>query len=140
MKPVAWVFLLVCAAPLVAATGSDDAEAVEPHTDMRKEIHAIYRYEPSARVTPPPAPFLAHPTAEADRHEISEPAPAPLRDTRSMNELHRAIVQEEADARSAAIASKLGIGVSTVSLGGRWKAGVATAFYIPVMVGIGFSW
>ena len=57
-----------------------------------------------------------------------------------MNELHRAVVQEAAEARSAAIASKLGIGLSTVSLGGRWQAGVATAFYIPVMAGIGFAW
>ena len=63
-----------------------------------------------------------------------------LRSARQMNELHRAVVQEAAEARSAAIASKLGIGLSTVSLGGRWQAGVATAFYIPVMAGIGFAW
>ncbi len=140
MKPATLAFLLLSASPLVASSGADDPQSFVPQTDIRKEIHSIYRYEPSARVTPPPPPFLARVANPPEPLEISEPAPEPLRSARQMNELHRAIVQEAADARSAAIASKLGIGVSTVSLGGRWRAGAATAFYIPVMVGIGFAW
>ena len=140
MKPAALVFLLLSGVPLVAFAGADGSQASYPQTDIKKELRSLYRYEPSARVTPPAAPFLARASEGPARLEIAEPAPEPLRDTRQMNTLHRAVVQEAADARTAAIASTLGIGLSTVSLGGRWQAGVATAFYIPVMAGIGFTW
>ncbi len=140
MKTAAWVLLLVSAAPFAVAGGADDPDSSVPQTDIKKELRSIYRYEPSTRVAAPAAPFLAHTPAEPAHLEISEPAPEPLRTARQMNELHRAIVEETAEARSAAIASRLGIGVSSVSLGGRWQAGVATVFYIPVMAGIGFSW
>ena len=68
------------------------------------------------------------------------PARSAPRDSRKMDDLHASLAQEKADARSAAIASKLGIGVSSVHLGGNLVAGVATVFYIPIAVGIGFSW
>ena len=38
------------------------------------------------------------------------------------------------------VASRLGIGVSSVHLGRYLVAGAATAFYIPVAIGVGVTW
>jgi hypothetical protein len=57
-----------------------------------------------------------------------------------MNHLHEAVLREQADARAAMVASRLGIGVSSVHLGRYLVAGAATAFYIPVAIGVGVTW
>jgi len=57
-----------------------------------------------------------------------------------MNRLNEAIVQERADARAALVASRLGIGVSSVRVGRYFSVGAATAFYLPVEVGLSVIW
>jgi hypothetical protein len=139
MKAAALVFVLASAARLAAETDPSDPDAFVPQTNLRKEIHAIYRYEAAAKAPAPAAPVLSPKPSPTLHPDFSEGSPAP-RDTRRINRLNAAIVQEEADARSAAVARKLGIGLSTVPLGDGWRAGVATAFYVPVMVGLGVAW
>jgi hypothetical protein len=101
---------------------------------------SMYKYEPNKIEPAPQAPLLAPRVSETGGQVIMAPARSALRDSRKMDDLHASLAQEKADARSAAIASKLGIGVSSVHLGGNLVAGVATVFYIPIAVGIGFSW
>jgi hypothetical protein len=140
MKAAALVFLLASAARLAAETDPNDPDAFVPQTNLRKEIHAIYPYEPAAQAPAPAAPVLSPKPSPTSHPDFSEAGPSSPRATRRLNRLNAAIVQEEAEARSAAVARKLGIGLSTVPLGGGWRAGVATAFYIPVMVGVGIAW
>ncbi len=107
---------------------------------MGMEIQSVYKFEPHAWVAPPKAPFLAHEPSQPEVREISEsPAPA-LSESRVMNRLHAAIVQEHADARAAMVASRLGIGVSSVRMGKNFALGAASAFYIPVAVGVSVVW
>jgi len=138
MKSAASLLLFVSAAACAAA-GSDPDPGAYPHTDIRREILSVYRYEATAKEPPPVIPLPARRLVQAASQEVLAPAPAP-RDTRKMNALRAAIVQEEADARSAASASRLGIGVRSVQLGRHLVAGAATVFYIPVAVGIGAIW
>jgi|CZKI01.1.fsa_nt_gi hypothetical protein len=139
MKPAAFVLLLVSA--VAVAAGEDrDPGAVVPQTDIRKEAVSFYKYDPRARVPSPLPPFLAREAPPPPGQSLVNSAPSDLRKPHVLNRLHAAVLREQADARTALVASRLGIGVSSVRVGGPLVAGVATAFYIPVAVGIGFSW
>lgn len=139
MKSLALVFLFVSTAALAA--GQDrDSDAVIQATDVRKEILSVYKFEPQARIQSPPGPFLAHEATEPERHDLVNAAPSSLADSKAMNHLHAAILQEKADARAAMVASRLGIGVSSVRVGRYLVAGAATVFYIPIAVGVGVVW
>jgi hypothetical protein len=139
MKSAVLLFLFVSAAPWAAAGGDSDPGAY-PQTDIRREILSVYRYEAPAKDPGPATPFLTPKAIQAASQEILAPAPTTLRDARRLNNLRAAVVQQEADARSAAIASRLGIGVRSVQVGRHLVAGAATVFYVPVAVGIGVIW
>ncbi|HEY1764290.1 MAG TPA: hypothetical protein VGF85_05155 [Opitutaceae bacterium] len=141
MKAIAWIALIIFPALLAAEADPNDPDALVPVTNLQKEIHAIYRYEPHPRpYTPKPPPFLVPKESAPARPDFDQTPPAEPRNVREMRRLDAAIVQEKADARKAEVAKNLGIGLQTVPLGGPWYAGAATAFYIPVLVDVGFHW
>jgi hypothetical protein len=140
MKATVLIFLFAFPAALAAQIDPSDPDAFVPATNLRKEIHAIYRYEPQAATPAPAAPFLAPRPAAPAQTDFVESAPVQPQNSREMNRLAGVIVQEQVDAKAALVAKNLGIGLVGVPLGRHWFVGAATAFYIPVMIGIGASW
>jgi hypothetical protein len=139
MKTAAIALLFASSASFAAGDDGNSSGSI-PRTDIRAEIQSVYKFEPHAWVPPPSAPFLAHEVSQPEVRDIAEsPAPA-LSESRVMNRLHAAVVQEHADARAAMVASRLGIGVRSVRLGRHFALGAATAFYIPVAVGFSLVW
>lgn len=140
MKAIVWFALIASPALLAAETDPNDPDAFVPATNLRKEIHSIYRYEAQPHPHPPRAPIFAPKASEPAQPDFADAAPVENGNSRAMRRLGAAIVQEKNDAHNAMVAKNLGIGVWSTPIGGGWHAGVATAFYIPVFVGIGLSW
>ena len=140
MKAIAWIALIALPALLAAETDPNDPDAFAPATNIRKEIHSVYRYVPQAHPLPPTAPIFVAKAAEVPRQDFVDAAPLENGNSRTMRRLGVAIAQEKTDARNAMVAKNLGIGLWTKPIGGGWFAGAATAFYIPVFVGVGISW
>jgi hypothetical protein len=139
MGPPAIAVLLTATAAL--APGEEvDTGAAPPKTDIRKEILAPYRFVPHDAAPELPAPFLAPPAPASGNQRLSMPAPSEFREPRMLNQLDAAILREQAGARDARMASRLGIGASTVRVGKHVVLGAATAFYVPVGVGLGIVW
>jgi len=140
VKAAALLLLFASAAALAAGEDRDPAAAV-PKTDIRREALSLYKYEPHAGAPAPLPPFLAHETPPPPPSpSLIDAAPSDLRRPHMMNRLNEAIVQERADARAALVASRLGIGVSSVRVGRYFSVGAATAFYLPVEVGLSVIW
>jgi hypothetical protein len=139
LKSAAIALLFASTAALAAGDDGNSCGSI-PQTDIRLEIQSVYKFEPHAWVSSPPAPFLAHEASQPDLHDIVESPPPALSESRVMNRLHAAVVQERANSRAAMVASRLGIGVSSVRLGRYFALGAATAFYIPVAVGVSVVW
>jgi hypothetical protein len=139
MKLVALILLFASTAAFAA--GQDgNPDAVVQETNVRKEILSAYKFDPQPGVQSRPAPFLAHDASRTESPDLVNAAPSSLADSKAMNHLHEAVLREQADARAAMVASRLGIGVSSVHLGRYLVAGAATAFYIPVAIGVGVTW
>jgi hypothetical protein len=139
MGPAA-LAVLVASATALAAGDDSYSGPVYPSTDMRREILSPYRYVPHPVEPSPPAPFLAKRPPPPGDQRLAEPAQSDLREPHVLNRLDAALLREQSDARAARVASRLGIGVSSVRLGKHVVLGAATAFYVPVGVGLGIVW
>lgn len=131
--------LLAVSAVSLAAGEDNGSDYVIPHTDFRRVLQSEYKFVPHPAGQSQPAPSVKQETSRPAIPDLVNAAPDAHRQ-RVMNHLDPVLLQEEADARSAAMASKLGIGVQSVHVGRYLVAGAATVFYIPVAVGIGFAW
>jgi hypothetical protein len=137
MRSAALSLLLGSICPLAAVGAPDDATD-PPHTNIRKELLAEYKFEATTRDPTLPAPLLANASAAPQDPNLVEMAPYTVRETPKMNALNADIVAQEASARTEAITRKLGIGMHVAPLGPVGLYAV-TVFYIPVQVGFGFS-
>lgn len=118
-------------------------EETPPQPDMRKQMLSEYRYapDPLAARTPPPSPGSAPkatPTPSAASDVITMDTYT-VRETVGMNALTTSLREEKAAAHTAMMMDKLGVGLHVVRVG---KVGLfaGTIFYIPFVVGVGFSW
>lgn len=144
MKIAALVLLLASICRLGADGGPDSGSDVQ-HTNIRKELLSEYKYgvPPKGQIIPAPivsdastapqASILTPPNSDVVRME-----PFTVREGAKMDALHAGIVRQHAIARTEAITSKLGIGVHVAPLGPVGFYAV-TVFYIPIVVGFGFS-
>ncbi len=139
VRPAALAVLVASAAALAPGDDSDSGAAF-PSTDMRREILSPYKYVPHPVEPSPPAPFLAKRAPPPGDQRLAEPAQSDLRGPHVLNRLDAAVLREQSDARAARVASRLGIGVSSVHLGKHVVLGAATAFYVPVGIGLGIVW
>jgi len=140
MKLVA-LFLLLAPTLAPAAGGDRDPGASIPQTDIRREILAPYRFVQHQEHPAPPAPiFLAREPTPPESQDLFRLPPSDIRGPHVMNRLDEAVLRERAGARAAMVASRLGIGVESVRVARRLAIGAATAFYVPVAVGIGVVW
>lgn len=94
---------------------------------------AVRAPQPSAAAAPNAAPA---PSPAAD---VITMAPFTVRETVSMNALTTSLREEKAAAHTGMMMDKLGVGLHVVRVG---KVGffAGTIFYIPFVVGVGFSW
>ena len=144
MRFAALVLLLACNGRIDAVGGPDTGSDV-PHTNIRKELLSEYKY-----LVPPKDQTISGPIVSdaSTTPQISAPAPPNLdvvkmapftvREGAKMDSLHADIVRQKVNARTDAIASKLGIGVHIAPMGPVGFYAV-TVFYIPIVVGFGFS-
>lgn len=131
--------LLVSSTVALAAGEDDGSDYVIPHTDFRQVILSEHKFVPHPEGQFPPTPSARQEAPRPAIPDLVNAAPD-IHKQGVMNHLDSVLLQEEADARSAAVASKLGIGVRSVQVGRYLVAGAATVFYFPVAVGIGFAW
>ncbi|HXQ80747.1 MAG TPA: hypothetical protein VN775_05520 [Opitutaceae bacterium] len=135
MKTAALILLFASTAALEAG----DTGSAVPQTDVRRETLSFYKYEHTRPPSPLP-PFLAREAPPPPGQYLVNAAPSDLREPHVLDHLHAVILQERADARAAMVASRLGIGVSSVRVGRYFSAGAATAFYIPAEIGLSVAW
>jgi hypothetical protein len=140
MRFGALLLLAVSAGPLAIAADPDGAQ-----TEVRRQLLTEFKYVASPKDPVVSAPFLADSTArlpsvaaEPPGPDVVRMAPYTVRQTVKMDELHTAILHEQADARTAAMMAKLGVGLHVVPVGKAYLY-AATVFYIPFAVGAGFS-
>jgi hypothetical protein len=99
-------------------------------------LDSSYRYEAPKSVSPSAASPLSPVQSAVDDPAIVKMAAVTVRESRiDMDSLHLKILQSEAAARNAEIASKLGIGVHEIK-GKHVTLGAVTIFYIPVAFGM----
>ena len=132
--------VLLAASTVALAAGEDNgSDYVIPHTDFRQVIVSEHKFVPHPAPKSSQAPSAKQEPPRPAIQDLVNAAPD-IHKQAVMNHLDSVLLQEDADARSAAMASKLGIGVRSVHVGKYLVAGAATVFYIPVAVGIGFAW
>jgi len=137
MKCMAPAFLAALATSLGAAQAGEFGNAVQPN-DIRKEMLSEYRFSPVSR----DAGRTAAPRSEGAPVEagVVIMATYAVREPAKLNELHARIVQSQADARQAAVAAELGIGVSSVPIGDHFALAAATVFHIPITIAGVVTW
>jgi hypothetical protein len=140
MKFGALLLLAVSAGSLALAADPDGA-----HTEVRRQLLSEYKYVASPQDPVVAAPFLADTAArppaaaaEAGRPDVVRMEPYTVRQGVKMDELHSALLHEQADARTSAMMAKLGVGLHVVPVG-KACLYAATLFYIPFAVGVGIS-
>jgi hypothetical protein len=138
--PAHLVVLLLSVASTAAA---DIPEAAAPPTDIRREMLSEYTFRPpgSHAATQPPLPAAAPQShsiwpAAAD---VVTMAPYTVRETSNTNALTASLTQEKAAAHTAMMMDKLGVGLHVLKVG-KVALFAGTIFYIPFVVGGGFSW
>jgi hypothetical protein len=144
MRFAALSLLLGSICPLTAAGTPDDVTGARP-TGIRNELLSEYKFEaPAKRLTQPitvmtnastPSQTLTTTPQDTD---LVQMAPYTVRETANMDALHSDIVAQRANARTAAMTRKLGIGVHFAPMGPVGLYAV-TVFYIPIQVGFGIS-
>jgi hypothetical protein len=141
----AFLLLTSAAAGSLAAAEDTGGDDTSPHTDVRRQILSEIKYNAPAENPAPAAPFLSAtatqpraPDEPADP-DLLQMAPFTVQETVKTERLHGAFLQQKADARTAAMMNKLGVGVHVASAGGVYVY-AATLFYIPFAVGGGFAW
>jgi len=139
------VLLLLAASESLVLAADTDPDGDVAHTDIRKELLSEFKYVKPQNAAPK-AP--SKPDTKADQPAValasgdSAPlvmAPFTVRESADMDRLHEDLLMQKADARSEMTASKLGIGVHVARLGPAGFYAV-TVFYVPIVVGFGFSW
>ena len=129
--------------PLYAAGAPDDGTDV-PSAGIRKELLSEYKFAAMTSSPTQPVPFLNNTsssqtlTTAPQDPDLVQMAPYTVRDTMKMDALHSDIVAQRVNAREEAVTRKLGIGVHIAPAGPVGFYAV-TVFYIPVVVGFGFS-
>jgi len=135
----ALLFLIAASGALAAGDPGPDAAAA--HTDIRRELLSEFKYAP-AQKEPARSPLFVSPSLASQPGgpgaDVVTMAPFTVRETVRMEKLHSDLVQEKSDARTAAIMTKLGVGVHVLPAG-PVTFFAATVFYIPIVVGGGFS-
>ncbi len=135
--------LLLGASP--GALGSPpDPGSPAPPTDIRREILSGFRFIPRQAEPAEASPILAQGAAapaapDAAGPDIVSMAPYTVRENVRMEKLHADIVEAQAEARTAATMTRLGVGLHEVPVG-NFHLFAGTVFYIPFVVGIGISW
>jgi hypothetical protein len=134
------ILFLIAASGAIAA-GDPGSDAGAQRTDIRRELLSEFKYAPPQKdpSAPPPivSPVQATQAAEPGA-DIVVMAPFTVRETVRMEKLHSDLMQEKAEARTAAIMTKLGVGVHVLPAGPMYFY-AATIFYIPFAVGGGIS-
>jgi hypothetical protein len=137
--------LLIASAGSLAFAGDPEPDPEAPRTDVRRQILLEYKYTGPQGGSAPAAPVLPGAAAQA-RSAAAVPgdpamvaiAPLEVPETSTTVALRAKFLKQEADARSAAVMSTLGIGVHVAPVGPVGFYAV-TVFYIPVAVGFGIS-
>jgi hypothetical protein len=131
--------LIACASRLAAA---DDPAPEAAHTDIRQELLSEFKFVAPEKEVPLSPPFLsgsARPVpASAASGDVVTLAPFTVREMVRMETLHADIMKEKADARTAAVMSKLGVGLHVAPVG-PVAFYAATIFYIPFVAGFAIS-
>jgi hypothetical protein len=140
MRFGALLLLAVFTGSLAVAADPDSA-----HSEIRRQLLSEFKYVAAPKEAVISAPFLADSAprppsmaAESQGRNVVRMAPYTVRQTVKMDELHSAILREQADARTAAMMATLGVGLHVVPVGKAYLY-AATLFYIPFAVGAGFS-
>jgi hypothetical protein len=144
MKLPALALLIASACPLVVA-GDPDPEPGVPPTDVRRQILLEFKYTGPPGNSAPAAPAMPD-AAARKRTAVAKPVdpalvtmePFEVRETSKADALHADFLRQKADARTAGVMSKLGIGVHVVPVGPVGFYAV-TVFHIPIAVGFGIS-
>jgi hypothetical protein len=135
MRRLILAFASIFAAGAARAQG-DDANPAPLQSEWRTALDSSYGFEAPKSDSPSAAPPQSPVQSATDDPAIVRLAPVTVRDSRiDLDSLHSRILQSEAGARKAAIASKLGIGVHEIR-GKHVTLGAVTIFYIPVAFGI----
>jgi hypothetical protein len=143
MRNAALLALLVTATLLAAADEAANPAVLVP--DMRGQVLSEFKFKPHAPEASTPAPFLvsgaAPPiqTASPVRADVITMAPFTVLDTDEMTRLSASIKQEKSAAHTAMMMDKLGVGIHVLPVG-NLALFAGTVFYIPFVVGVGFSW
>jgi hypothetical protein len=137
------LLLLIAAAGTLAWASDPDLGPAAPRTDVRRELLSEFKYVAHPPQAAAPSPFLA-PGAQpglpppSDTSDLVRMAPFTVREMVRMETLHADLVQEKTDAHTAAVMSKLGIGLHVAPVG-PVAFYAATLFYIPFAVGFAIS-
>jgi len=120
----------------IACAQENDASPAAPQSEWRKALDSSYKFEAPKSVPPPAASPQSPAQSAAGDPAIVKMTPVTVRESRiDFESLHSRILQSEAAAREAEIASKLGIGVHEIK-GKHVTLGAVTIFYIPVAFGM----
>lgn len=144
MKRSALLLLAVAASP-PAADAQAWADPDAAHAEVRTQLLSEFKYEPVQKGRPPSSPVLAHPLKSAlvdvpvAAPDVVRMEPYTVRDSLRMEALRADLLQQKADAKTAMVMDRLGIGVHAAQVGPA-VAYVATVFYIPFTAGISLSW
>jgi hypothetical protein len=145
VRLVPLLILIASVSPLAAADDSKNG-SVDSHSDFRRLLLSEYKFVPSPENLAPVPPLPYSPgfqpqpiVPDSDNADLVVMAPYNVREIVKMNTLHTDIIQQRADARTAAMMTKLGVGLHVAPVGKVYFY-VATAFYIPFTAGFGFSW
>ena len=140
------VLLLVLAAACRAGAFDEPKSGPDlPPTDIRKELLSEFHYTAQPKDPEQPSPILAGspssaetPTSAPQVPDVVKMEPYTVRESLKMDALHADFAMQKASARSDAITKKLGVGVHVAPVGPVGFYAV-TVFYIPILVGFGFS-
>jgi hypothetical protein len=105
-------------------------------TDMRREIFSEFKsaYKPEVKAVPSVADT---PLSTQPGRGVVRMAPYVVAGSVDYADLHRALVQQHANAKEKAVYDKLGIAVHPIRVR-KVTAAVLTIFYIPVAVSVGW--
>ena len=137
------ISILIASASGLAA--AEDPGPATPHTDIRQELLSEFKFVAPRKEVLPTAPFLsgsAQPVpplaAGPGSGDTVTLAPFTVREMVRMETLHADLLKEKADARTAAVMSKLGVGLHVAPVG-PVAFYAATIFYIPFAAGFAIS-
>lgn len=140
------LIFLIASTGVLAGEKEADSDTAVPATNIRREILSEFRFVPSQAAPVPHKSTLARgPTLPKSQTlayagaDIVRMAPYTVHESLKMEELHQDILNEQADAHTADLMKKMGIGLHEAPIG-KVHFFTATVFYIPIIVGVGIDW